>query len=122
METYSLVLATAAYKAHTQQYAWWMMLPHNVFQELISPGNQVMMLLHTHWISIAQIMTFITDQENQLREKHPPEMDKPIDPGFIRWLRYLNARIDYEYQIYNQWPMWVDQQLERDITFFGRTR
>lgn len=113
----------AAYKAHTQQYSWWMMLPHNVFQELISLGNQVVMLLHTHWISLAQIMVFITAQEREVSEGSPSESSspgKPIDPGFIRWLKYLNARIDYEHQIYNQWPMWVEQQLERDITFFGK--
>lgn len=97
-----------------------MMLPHNVFQELISPGNQVIMLLHAHWISLAQIMVFITAQEYEVREKRPPDTGKPIDPGFIRWLKYLNARIDYEHQMYNQWPMWVEQQLERDITFFGK--
>lgn len=112
-----------AYKAHTQQYGWWMMLPHNVFQELISPDNQVIMLLHTHWIALAQIMTFITQQEYEVREKTAPtNVDEPLDPGFHRWLRYLNARIDYEHQMFNQWPLWVDEQLERDLTFFGKRR
>ena len=98
------------------------MLPHNVFQELISPGNQVVMLLHAHWISLAQIMVFVTAQEYEVSERSTPEPGKPIDPGFVRWLKYLNARVDYEHQIYNQWPMWVEQQLERDITFFGKQR
>lgn len=99
-----------------------MMLPHNLFQELISPTNQVIMLLHSHWISLAQIMVFITSQEYEVGTKRPPDSGKPIDPGFLRWLRYLNARIDYEHQAYNQWPLWVEQQLERDITFFGKQR
>lgn len=98
-----------------------MMLPHNIFQELISPDNQVIMLLHSHWIALSQIMIFITQQEYEVREK-VPQRDKPLDPGFIRWLRYLNARIDYEHQVYNQWPIWVDEQLNRDISFFGKRR
>lgn len=96
-----------------------MMLPHNIFQELISQDNQVMLLLHTHWIALAQIMVFITQQEYEVSGKSHRK-DEPIDPGFLRWLRYLNARIDYEHQMYNQWPIWVDDQLERDITFFGK--
>jgi len=109
----------AAYKANSQQYGWWMMLPHNIFQELISQDNQVMLLLHTHWISLSQIMVFITQQEYEVSGKPHPK-DEPLDPGFHRWLHYLNARIDYEHQMYNQWPLWVDEQLERDITFFGK--
>lgn len=99
------------------------MLPHNIFQELISQDNQVIVLLHTHWISLAQIMVFITEQEYEVREKTAiGNSEEPLDPGFLRWLRYLNARVDYEHQMYNQWPLWVDEQLERDISFFGKTK
>lgn len=45
-----------------------------------------------------------------------------MDPGFIRWLKHLNARVDYGHQAYNQWPLWVDEQLDRDMTFFGKRR
>ncbi|KAM5355650.1 hypothetical protein ACJ41O_002296 [Fusarium nematophilum] len=111
-----------AYKAYTRQYGWWMLLPHDTFQALINPSSQVMMLLHSHWVSVNEIMSFITGQERLVADKQP-ERETPcdIDPGFARWLKYLNAHIDYEHQIYNQWPMWIEEQLDRDITCFGRT-
>lgn len=101
-----------------------MMLPHATFQQVINMDNQVMILLHTHMIALTQIMAFISQQEYEVREKKPPSTgtDTGLDPGFIRWLTYLNARVDYEHQIYNQWPMWVEAQLEKDMSFFGKTR
>lgn len=98
------------------------MLPHSTFQEMINLNSQVIILLHSHWISLSQIMTFISEQEYAVRDKEPKASDQGVDLGFIRWLRFLNARVDYEHQIYNQWPMWVDEQLEKDITFFGKSR
>ena len=99
-----------------------MLLPHDTFQALIDPDNQVMMLLHSHWIAINEIMAPINGQERNVSDKYPPEREgKPdLDPGFARWLKYLNANIDLEHQIYNQWPMWVEEQMDRDITFFGK--
>ncbi|KAM0443644.1 hypothetical protein ACHAQK_003291 [Fusarium lateritium] len=112
-----------AYKAYTAQYGWWMLLPHDTFQALIDPDNQVMMLLHAHWVAINEVMSPISKQERQVSEKHPRDREgKPdLDPGFTRWLKHLNANVDLEHQRYNQWPMWVEQQLEDDMTFFGRT-
>lgn len=113
--------SAAAYKANSRQYAWWMLLPHATFQELISGDNQVILLLHTHWIALSQIMAFINEREYEVREKHPVKQDNSrIDPGFIRWLKHLNARVDCEYHMFNQWPRWVDEQLDNDISFFGR--
>ncbi|KAJ3471161.1 hypothetical protein MRS44_001260 [Fusarium solani] len=110
-----------AYKAYTRQYGWWMMLPHDTFEALINPDNQVIMLLHSHWIAINEIMTPITGQEKQVAVKYSErDMEPDIDPGFARWLKYINAHIDYEHQIYNQWPMWIEEQLDRDITCLGR--
>mgnify|MGYP005989556107 CR=1 FL=1 len=109
-----------AYKRNSKQYGWWMMMPHGTFQELIDMDNQVILLLHAHWIGLSQIMAFINEQESSVREKHPSQKENRTDPGFIRWLKYLNSRVDYEHQAYNQWPMWVDDQLEKDITVFGR--
>lgn len=97
-----------------------MMMPHGTFQELINLQNQTMLLLHTHWIALSQIMTFITEQEMSVRTKHPTQKDSRMDPGFLRWLKYLNARVDYRHQMHNQWPLWVEEQLDRDLTFFGR--
>lgn len=114
-----------AYKAYTKQYGWWMLLPHCQFQELINPNNQVMLLLHAHWISINEIMAFITGQEHLARGKSPPgqgENAADIDPGFHRWLKYLNSHIDYEHQVYNQWPILVEEQLDQDITCFGKAQ
>ncbi|KAJ4169431.1 hypothetical protein NW754_016459 [Fusarium falciforme] len=110
-----------AYKAYTRQYGWWMMLPHDTFEALINPDNQVIMLLHSHWIAINEIMTPITGQEKQVAVKYSERDTEPdTDPGFARWLKYINAHIDYEHQIYNQWPMWIEEQLDRDITCLGR--
>ncbi|KAJ3481026.1 hypothetical protein NLG97_g7922 [Lecanicillium saksenae] len=110
-----------AYKTNSKQYGWWMLMPHGTFQELINLQNQTMLLLHTHWIAMSQIMAFITEQELSVRQKHPTKQDNRMDPGFLRWLKYLNARVDYRHQMYNQWPMWVEEQLDRDLTFFGRS-
>ncbi|KAM0399989.1 hypothetical protein ACHAQC_003274 [Fusarium culmorum] len=112
-----------AYKAYTTQYGWWMLLPHDTFQSLIDPDNQVMLLLHTHWVAINEIITPISGQERNVSNKYPPDQreGKPdLDPGFSRWLKYLNQSIDLEHQIYNQWPMWVEEKLDNDATFFGR--
>ncbi|RGP66393.1 hypothetical protein FSPOR_6771 [Fusarium sporotrichioides] len=112
-----------AYKAYTAQYGWWMLLPHDTFQALIDPDNQVMLLLHTHWVAINEIITPISRQDRNVSSKYPPDQReaKPdLDPGFSRWLKYLNQSIDLEHQIYNQWPMWVEEQLDGDVTFFGR--
>ncbi|KAF5616815.1 UPC2-like regulatory protein [Fusarium tjaetaba] len=111
-----------AYKAYTAQYGWWMLLPHDTFQALIDPDNQVMMLLHSHWVAINEIMSPISGQERNVSENYPPQRDDQpqLDPGFARWLKHINANIDLEHQIYNQWPMWVEEQLDNDITFFGR--
>lgn len=106
-----------------------MLLPHTTFQELINfDENQTMLLLHTHWIALSHIMVFITEQEYMLRSKHPsgngaqPKPPDQMNPGFHRWLRHLNSQVDYEHQAYNLWPRWVDEQVQRDISFFGKTR
>ncbi|KJZ68783.1 hypothetical protein HIM_11827 [Hirsutella minnesotensis 3608] len=103
-------------------YGWWMMMPHASFQELINFDRQTIVLLHAHWISLALIMAPISECEFDLREKHPSQPDNSMDPGFIRWLKHLNARVDEEHQRYTQWPLWVDAQLDRDISFFGKRR
>ncbi|KAI5462280.1 hypothetical protein BGZ63DRAFT_354236 [Mariannaea sp. PMI_226] len=113
-----------AYKSYSRQYAWWMLLPHHQFQELINPNNQVMLLLHAHWVSINEIMTFITQQEQRAQDNPPRvrETQADIDPGFQRWLKHINGHVDYEHQIYNQWPAWVEEQLDRDMSFFGKSK
>ncbi|KID83901.1 C6 transcription factor [Metarhizium guizhouense ARSEF 977] len=109
-----------AYKANSRQYAWWTMLPHSTFQQLINLDRQSMILLHAHWIALSQIMAFITEREHDVREKRPSaSTNSGSAPGSVGWLKFLNARVDYEHQMYNQWPLWVEAQLDKDLTFFG---
>ncbi|KAG7294310.1 hypothetical protein NEMBOFW57_004381 [Staphylotrichum longicolle] len=109
-----------AYVALTEHYAWWMMLPHDKFQRLVDPGNQVAILLGAHWIALEQIMAVICDAERKGAAK-TPKQSSGISPGNIGWLKYLNAQVDQEHRAYNQWPMWVEAQLNKDRGFFGKT-
>ncbi|KAH6688349.1 C6 zinc finger protein [Plectosphaerella plurivora] len=110
-----------AYGGIQKQYGWWIMLPHDKFQELIDLNNQTAVLLATHWIAIKQIMASITRHEHDAAQKSPPPRagDGGSDPGMARWLRWLNAKVDFEHSMYNTWPQWVQEQLDRDMDFFG---
>lgn len=112
-------LMCSAYKAIQKHYGWWIQLPHEKFQRVIDSKNQTFTLLATHWISVKQIMATITGVEHSFREKAPSQ-DSSADLGIIRWLRYLNRQVDHEHVIYNQWPLWVDDQLRKDLGFFGK--
>ncbi len=99
------------------------MLPHDKFQYVIDLGNQTCVLLATHWIALMQIMATITEIESKARAKQPePHKDRGIGVGIIRWLKFLNRMVDIDYLSYNQWPLWVEAQLDRDMAFFGKTR
>lgn len=114
--------AWKAYKGITDHYGWWIMLPHDQFQRLIDPTNQVAVLLASHWISLKQIMVTITSREGLARAKQPPKSaDHDMDVGIVRWLRYLNRSVDADHVGYNVWPLWVEAQLDRDPTCFGRS-
>ncbi|KAK4186574.1 C6 zinc finger protein [Podospora australis] len=117
------VSSWGAYLAMTNHYAWWMMLPHDQFQKITEPGNQVAILLATHWIALKQVMAVITETEDKGAAKWPerPPSGNDISVGIIRWLKYLNKMVDVEHLVYNQWPMWVEAQLDRDRGFFGKT-
>ncbi|KAL2185415.1 hypothetical protein L209DRAFT_756548 [Thermothelomyces heterothallicus CBS 203.75] len=111
-----------AYLALTEHYAWWMMLPHNKFQRLIDPENQVAVVLGAHWIAFEQIMATICQAEQRAAAKMPNRSGTGVSLGNIGWLRYLNAQVDPEHRPYNEWPMWVEAQLNRDPGFFGKCR
>jgi hypothetical protein len=130
-------MLSLAYKTLRRHYGWWMMLPHDKFRRIIDPTNQVMLLLGSHWIALKQIMAFITECEETasqdlntaatgrapaVRNAASQKAEMGLDPGMARWLRWLNRQVDAEHQIYNAWPLWVEEQLDRDICFFGRTR
>lgn len=126
------VSSWGAYLAMTEHYGWWMMLPYEKFQRLVEPRNMVGVLLASHWIALKQIMAFIAEVEekaagavrykdsaSQGRGGRKPGND--ISLGIIRWLKYLNALVDEEHQVYNAWPRWVEAQLDADRGFFGKT-
>ncbi|RKU47418.1 hypothetical protein DL546_008155 [Coniochaeta pulveracea] len=108
----------------SQHYAWWMMLPHEQFRQIIDPENQVCILLASHWIAVKQIMAVITEAEWEAKGEAAQRAsgDGNVELGMIRWLKYLNGLVDAEHAAYNQWPMWVEAQLDRDRGFFGKTR
>lgn len=95
-----------------------MMLPHATFQQLINLNRQTTILLHTHWIALSQMMVLVSEREH---DQEFTRQDLSTDAGFIRWLSYLNARVDLEHQAYNQWPVWVDRQLCRDGSRPGKS-
>lgn len=105
-----------------------MTLPHDQFQRLVDPGNQLAILLATHWIALKQIMAVILEAEHQAAAKMPDRRGEGrgeggSDPygGITRWLRYLNRQVDQAHRPYNDWPLWVQAQLDRDYRFFGRS-
>lgn len=110
-----------AYRALCKHYGWWIMLPHDQFQHLIDPANQVCTLLASHWIALKQIMAIITETEHRATVRPPPARGGDLEIGIIRWLRFLNRHVDPEFQPYNAWPIWVEAQLDRDRSFFGKT-
>jgi hypothetical protein len=95
-----------------------MQIPHDNFQRLIDPENQVCLLLASHWIALKQIMATITETEHRQRPNQKKEGD--VDVGMIRWLRHVNRQIDDDHQLYNQWPLWIEARLEQDLGFFGK--
>lgn len=99
-----------------------MMLPHDKFQRLVDPSNQVTLLLASHWIALEQTMATICEAERKGAAKTPNKSPGAgVSLRSIGWLRYLNAQVDAEHLVYNEWPMWVEEQLERDLGFFGKT-
>jgi len=126
------VSSWAAYLALTEHYRWWMMLAHEKFQRLVEPGNMVGVLLASHWIALKQIMASITEVEekaagavsyknSESRGRGAGKPGNDISLGIIRWLKYLNALVDEEHQVYNAWPRWVEAQLDADRGYFGKT-
>ncbi|KAI1167187.1 C6 zinc finger protein [Nemania serpens] len=109
-----------AYQMLCKHYGWWMQISHENFQSLIDGENQVTLLLASHWIALKQIMATITSVEHKQREKRPKRKDGDLDLGMVRWLRHLNRQVDVEHQRYNQWPLWVEAQLDIDLGYFGR--
>ncbi|KAL2160212.1 hypothetical protein VTH06DRAFT_1385 [Thermothelomyces fergusii] len=97
------------------------MLPHDQFRRLIDPGNQVAVLLGAHWVAFEQIMATICQAEQKAAAKMPNRSGAGVSLGNIGWLRYLNRQVDRDHRPYNEWPMWVEEQLNRDPRFFGKS-
>ncbi|KAK3293423.1 uncharacterized protein B0H64DRAFT_419172 [Chaetomium fimeti] len=118
-------LAVSSWKAYfalTEHYGWWMMLPHAKFQPLVDPNNQVALLLSAHWVALEQIMGPICETEHKVSASMSGgrSSNAGASLGNIRWLRYLNNQLDAEHRLYNEWPMWVEAQLARDIRCFRK--
>ncbi|KAI0424909.1 C6 zinc finger protein [Xylaria sp. FL1042] len=94
-----------AYQMLCKHYGWWMQIPHENFQSLIDGGNQ--------------IMATITGVEHSQRPQHNRK-DGDMDMGMVRWLKHINRQIDADHQQYNQWPLWVEAQLDIDLCYFGK--
>lgn len=107
-----------AYKAMGDHYSWWIMLPQEDFSRIVDPSDQAFTLLAANWIAIKQIMAVITEVEKEWSQK--PSDKGNVDEGMGRWLRYLNRQVEPGFVRYNQWPMWVQAQLENDPCFFGK--
>jgi hypothetical protein len=110
-----------AYKALAKHYEWWITLPHDSFQRLVDTSNQVCILLATHWIALQQIMTEICEQQRRASGKPTSRDSNDIGVGISRWLKFLNRQLDPDFLPYNAWPTWVEEQLDADRAFFGKT-
>ncbi|KAK4194511.1 hypothetical protein QBC40DRAFT_353231 [Triangularia verruculosa] len=140
--------AWEGYEAMTGHYGWWMMLPHDEFQILVDvPGDQISVLLGAHWVAIKMIMAVVIEGEmvgsserekavvvvgeNEIKEeerwkegKDPrvnSERQGGVKEGMGRWLRWLNKETKGEWRRYGGWCRWVEQRLEEDLTYFGKT-
>ncbi|KAJ2979917.1 hypothetical protein NUW58_g7081 [Xylaria curta] len=109
-----------AYQMLCKHYGWWMQIPHENFQSLIDGGNQVSLLLASHWIALKQIMVTITEVEHKQRTQQPNRKDGDMDLGMVRWLKHINRHIDISHQQFNQWPLWVEAQLDINLSCFGK--
>lgn len=150
----NVLFTCEAYKAMSDHYGWWILLPHEQFSRIVDPSDQVFILLAANCtstlsfdlfqpramifsihsviriqgratnipfagISIKQIMAVITEVEKAWSPQKQNAKDN-IDEGMGRWLRWLNRQVEPGLVRYNQWPMWVQEQLERDPGFFGK--
>lgn len=106
-----------------EHYSWWIQLPHEHFQRIIDPTNQVGVLLATHWQALEEIMITITEAEKKAAAMSPHKSGSggAGTKGYTGWLRYLNGLVNEEYQRFNEWPVWVEEQIRRDRGFFGRS-
>ncbi|TRX92184.1 hypothetical protein FHL15_006799 [Xylaria flabelliformis] len=117
---HQLITNLATYQMLFKHYGWWMQIPHEDFQSIINGENQVCLLLASHWIALKQIMATITEVEHAQRPQRPQGNDGEMDIGIVRWLKHVNKHIDMDHQQYNQWPLWVEAQLDIDLGYFGK--
>lgn len=52
--------AHKAYKAMSDHYAWWIMLPQDEFSRIVDPSDQVFILLAANCTSTPHPATFLT--------------------------------------------------------------
>ncbi|KAI0181373.1 hypothetical protein GGR52DRAFT_32825 [Hypoxylon sp. FL1284] len=119
-----------AYSTLSRHYEWWMRIPHAQFQHLIDGTRPTSTLLASHWIALKQLMVPVTELEYRVRAREPlPSTGRPgsggddnddniMAIGMSRWLRHLNRQVDADHRRYNDWPVWVEDQLDRDTRTF----
>lgn len=124
-----------AYRTLSKHYGWWMQIPQEQFQCLIDAARQTSTLLASHWIALKQVMAPVTEIEYRVRAREPEQPgagagggnsssssnNGDMDLGMVRWLKYLNRQVDAAHLRYNGWPVWVEDQLNRDMRAFGKT-
>ncbi|EFW98740.1 c6 zinc finger domain containing protein [Grosmannia clavigera kw1407] len=122
-----LVSPVESYAAVTRHYAWWMQLPYEQFRQIINLDRPVFVLLATHWIALKQIMVRITDAEKSFDSRLVGEQTQKestqhgMDMGIFRWLKHLNRLVRPDFALYNEWPLWVEVQLDHNPRAFGRS-
>jgi hypothetical protein len=73
--------------------------PHDRFCRAVDLRDQLVLVLAAHWISLQLV----------------------IGPDTVmrRWLRHLNPAVDASHTPYNRFPIWVEEQMDRDPDFFS---
>ncbi|KKA30924.1 hypothetical protein TD95_004818 [Thielaviopsis punctulata] len=110
-----------AVDAMRRHYRWWMTMPHDQFRLIANINNQTMVLLATHWIALKQILATVINKARQAQAHTSVGGTASVfseDFGVLRWPKHLNKTVDYSHMVYNSWPAWVEDQLDRDPHFF----
>ncbi|KAL1836966.1 hypothetical protein VTJ49DRAFT_4430 [Mycothermus thermophilus] len=120
-----------AYSSLTDLYGWWIMLSHDEFRRLVDPDNQVVLVLGAHWNALEQVMAVICETERKGATRLPERRATRTKTGSSSggagattntgWLKHIIGLIDDEHRPYMEFPMWVQEQLDKDRGFFGKT-
>ena len=108
-----------AYQRLSHHYGWWMQISHDKFQHIVDPSNEISTLMASHWIALSHVMARVSEVELHMISPRPRSIQGEMNLGLTRWLKHLNRHVRSEYAQYNEWPLWVQSQLDKDVTFFA---